>query len=219
MGLMITLRHWFQHAIDALLAPSLSFNYRWRLLALQPIALLTYCLNGLPWLFSRAFEVIWIPTRRPNHSLRAIVFKPANIARDGTHCPIHLDIHGGAFMGGLPENEAGFCQRLCRETGAVVVSTQYRYSPRYVFPAAHEDIEDVSNWLLLNAEKQFGADPKLLTVSGFSAGSNLALAVSQMGDGKFKWPSLTAVKGCVTFYAPVGFYFFLSSLEIVKAFR
>jgi acetyl esterase/lipase len=207
MGTTSTLQHWFQPMIDAFSAPSLPFKYRWRLLALQPIVLLAYCLKALPWLFTSAFDVVWIPTRRPDHYLRAIVFRPRDQSAVSPLRPIHLDIHGGGFMGGLPENEAAFCQRLCRETGAVVVSTQYRYSPRYVFPAAHEDVEDVSKWLLQNAENRFGADPKLLTVSGFSAGSNLAFAVSQMGDGRFKWPSPMAVKGCVTFYAPVGSIF------------
>lgn len=182
--------------------------YRWRLLALQPIALLAYSSTALQWLFSNAFEVIWIPTRQSNHYLRAIVFNPPRNSYGETLRPIHLDIHGGGFMGGLPENEAGFCQRLSREMGAVVVSAHYRHSPRHVFPAAHEDIEDVSKWLVQNAETRWGADPNLLTVSGFSAGSNLALAVSQMGDGMFKSPSSTAIKACVTFYAPVSIHFY-----------
>jgi acetyl esterase/lipase len=204
MSTISNLRHWFQPIIDAFSAPSLPFTYRWRLLALQPIALLAYSTKALPWLWLNAFEVIWIPTRRPNHPLRAIVFNPPLNPKANSPRPIHLDIHGGGFLGGLPESDAAFCQHLSRETGAVVVSTQYRYSPRNIFPAAHEDIEDVAKWLVQNAEKHWEADPKLLTVGGSSAGSNLALAVSQMGDGMFKWPSPTAIKGCVTFYAPVG---------------
>jgi acetyl esterase/lipase len=208
--------HWFQSTIDAFFAPSLPFNLRWRLLLLQPIALLTYCLKGLPWMFSNAFQVIRIPTRRPDESLRALVFQPNHKPRNGMLRPLHLDIHGGGFLGGLPEYEAGFCQKLSKETGAVVVSTQYRYSPRYTFPAAHEDIEDVSEWLVQNAERLWGADPKLLTVSGFSAGANLAFAMPQMGKGAFKWPSETAVKGCVTFYAVVCIPFLLETDERVQ---
>lgn len=215
MEVLRALWHWFAPTIDAFFAPSLPFTYRWRLLTLQPIALLTYCLKGLPWLFSNAFEVIRIPTRRRNQTLRAIVFHPpCRTNHEGPLRPIHLDIHGGGFMGGLPEYDAEFCQRLSRETGGVIVSTQYRYSPRHIFPAAHEDIEDVSKWLVEHAEKRWGADPKLLTVSGSSAGANLALAVSQMGGGKFKWPSQTAVKGCVTFYAPVGRNFHALLLDL-----
>lgn len=204
MELLRVLRHWFAPTIDAFFAPALPFTYRWRLLALQPVVLLTYSLKSLPWLFSNAFDVILIPTRRLNQPLRAIVFHPPYRSSDERALrPIHLDIHGGGFLGGLPEFEADFCQRLSRETGAVVISAQYRYSPRHIFPAAHDDIEDVSKWLVQHAEKRWGADAKVLTVSGFSAGANLALAVSQMGGGMFKWPSQTAVKGCVTFCAPV----------------
>jgi acetyl esterase/lipase len=204
MGLVSSLRQWFEPTLDALLAPGLPFTYRWRLLALQPIATLSYFLKAVPWLLSNSFDVVWIPTRGGHDSLRALVFTPRDTGLNGRLRPLHLDIHGGVFIGGLAEYDAGFCERVCRETGAAVVSTQYRHSPRHVFPAAHEDIEDVSNWLLKNAEEKWGADPSLLTVSGFSAGSNLAFGVSQMAEGKFRWPNPTAVKGVVAFYAPVG---------------
>ena len=188
--------------------------------AFSPCNPLHFSLNSLkklPWLFSNAVEVPWIPTRRGNYSLRAIVFKPPHKPQAGTLRPIHLDIHGGAFIGGLPENDAPFCERLSRETGAVVVSPQYRCSPRHVFPAAYEDIEDVLSWLVMTvmtAEKQWGADPTTLTVSGSSAGTNLALAASQMYDGVFKWPSQYAVQGFVTFLCAGWYTFsFLNSLR------
>lgn len=200
---MASLLNWFRPLYDAIFAPSLSFSYRWRLLGLQPLAFITYTIKWLPWSLSSAYKVIWIPTRRSNDPVRAIVFQPPRKPATGALRPLHLDIHGGAFMGGVAEYDATFCSLLSRETGAVVMSTQYRYSPRYHFPAAHEDIEDVSKWLVQNAERLWGANPELITVGGSSAGANLALAVSQMGDGEFKWPSKTAVKGAVTFYAPV----------------
>jgi acetyl esterase/lipase len=202
------LLNWFRPLYDALFAPSLPFDLRWRLLTLQPLAFLTYTIKYLPWIFSPAYTVLRIPTRRPNDPLRALVFQPPQKQKqksgnDDKLRPLHLDMHGGSFMGGIAEYDAPFCALLARSTGAVVISTQYRYCPRHHFPAAHEDIEDVSLYLVQNAERLWGANPKLLTVSGFSAGSNLALTVSQMGGGLFQWPSETAVKGCVTFYAPV----------------
>lgn len=71
----------------------------------------------------------------------------------------------------------------------------------HTFPAAHEDVEDVARWLLANAEEKLGADPELMTVSGFSAGANLALGISQRAG--LCPPAKTAVKASVTFYAPV----------------
>lgn len=62
-------------------------------------------------------------------------------------------------------------------------------------------MEDVARWLRENAREKLGADPELLTVSGFSAGANLVLGVSQT-EGLCP-PAKTAVKGSVTFYVPV----------------
>lgn len=80
---------------------------------------------------------------------------------------------GGGFLGGLPEGNALFCRKLAAETGAVVVSTSYRYAPRYTFPTAHEDVQDVADWMIQDARSLWGAYPRLLTVSGLSAGGNL----------------------------------------------
>lgn len=82
-----------------------------------------------------------------------------------------------------------------------MVSTQYRYAPGHPFPAAIDDIDDVFKWLVRNAEREFGADPKLLTISGLSAGGNLALAVCQQKE--FHGDSETAIKGMVAYYASV----------------
>ncbi|KAL8685476.1 MAG: hypothetical protein Q9218_007736, partial [Villophora microphyllina] len=118
---------------------------------------------------------------------------------DGRLRPLHVDIHGGGFIGGIPEYDAPFCTQVAKSTGAVVVSVGYRFAPRYPYPAAHEDVEDAILWLLKNAESTFGADPKLLTISGSSAGGTLAIGASlaiQNRRGK------DIVKGIVTFYSP-----------------
>jgi acetyl esterase/lipase len=209
---------WFDPTLSALFDRNLPWTYRWRLLLLQPLALLTNALCVLPWTFSQAFQVYWIPTRQ-GRSVRALVFRPKqpnkneiNPGEIRTLRPLHLDIHGGAFLGGVPEHEAGFCQLLSQRTGAVVVSTQYRYAPAHPFPAAIDDIDDVVRFLQRNAEKLWGADPELMTVGGFSAGGNLALAAAQQdgcwGDSK------TAFKGFVAFFAPVCFFFLISSITI-----
>lgn len=114
--------------------------------------------------------------------------------------PLHIDIHGGAFIGGIPEYDAPFCMQLAEKTDAVVVSLTYRFAPRYPFPAAHDDVEDAIAWLVKNAEREFNADPELVTVSGFSAGGNLALGAT-LGTTDGKGDKL--IKGAVTFYNPV----------------
>jgi acetyl esterase/lipase len=133
-------------------------------------------------------------------SVRAVVYtrKSSPSLPLGKRCPIHLNVHGGAFLGGLPEGNARFCSELAEKTGAVVISSSYRYAPRHVFPAAHEDVQDVASFLLENADKLWNADPELFTVSGFSVGGNLVLAVAQSAAG-----TAHAVKGFVVFGAVV----------------
>lgn len=198
---MSAILHWFQPLQDAIFS-RLPFAYRWRLILLQPISLLTYLLKSVPYIFHAPFRVHHIPSRTAARTIRAIIFEQPRLAANKLR-PLHLNIHGGAFLGGLAEYEAPFCTLLAQKTGAVVVSTQYRCAPVHTFPAAHEDVEDVAMWLRENAERLLGADPELMTVSGSSAGANLALAVSQLDA--FCPPSRTAMKASVTFDAPVSF--------------
>lgn len=166
--------HCFANTRDALFSTSIPWLYRWRLLALQPITLLTYALKYTPYVFSNRYTAIEIPTRG-RHKLRAIVFRPPN-RTDSTPCPLHLDFHGGGFLGGIAEYDSEICEAISDRTGAVVVSAQYRYAPVNIYPAAHEDAEDVIDWVLENASRLWNADPTSLTVSGSSAGANLMFA-------------------------------------------
>jgi acetyl esterase/lipase len=59
-----------------------------------------------------------------------------------------------------------------------VVSISHRLSPRHLFPAAHNDIDDVVIYLTQHAA-DFGADAACLTMGGSSAGGNLSLGASQ----------------------------------------
>ena len=165
------LSSWFTHTKDALFCPSLPWSYRWRLLALQPITLLTYCMTYLPYAFSCRYSVIDIPTSG-RHTVRAIVFRPLKGVPSKLH-PLHIDFHGGAFVGGIAEYDAPFCELVSDRVGAVVVSAEYRCAPAHMYPCAHEDAEDVMDWVLSNAKKLWNADPDSLTISGSSAGGNL----------------------------------------------
>ncbi|KAL5363562.1 Alpha/Beta hydrolase protein [Aspergillus floccosus] len=195
---MSLLRRFFSPLIDALFCPGLSFSYRWRLLALQPIAFLTQCIQWIPNIRSDRYTIHNIPLKRhPGHFVRTAIFQP-NISRDSRPRPLHINVHGGAFVGGLPEGDARFCKRVVEATGAVVVSTSYRFAPRHTFPVAHEDVQDIAAYLVENGSQIWNLDPHLITVSGFSAGGNLALGLSQaLAETEY------AVKASVTFYAVI----------------
>lgn len=190
---------WFHPTIDAFSTPGLSFDYRWRLLAFQPVAVLVYFINVLSlWLSRTRYTIIKIPSRGGLQIL-VLVYMPSQLGkRTDLLRPLHLDIHGGGFIGGHPESNYRFCTAVSKQTGAVVVSTTYRFAPRHAFPAAIDDVDDVVSWLLENAEVKLGADPSSLTVGGSSAGGNLALATSlKRGRGGDR------IKAVVTFYAAV----------------
>lgn len=166
---------WFTPTLDAL-RPSTPWDYRWRLLFLQPLSFLTYSLKYLPWTFSKRYTVIDIPTRG-RHTLRAIVFLPPTKPSPTDRLrPLHIDWHGGAWIGGLAEYDAAWCEAVSDRVGAVVVSAQYRCVPAHIYPAAHEDVEDTIAWVRANCADLWNADPDALTVSGTSAGGNMMFA-------------------------------------------
>lgn len=201
-----TLHSWFRIGIDAIFARDIPFSYRWRMFFfLQPITFLIFAIVSLPWVFSKPWTVEWLPIGN-GRTLRTLVYKSKgknNNTNNGRKLrPLHLDVHAGGFLGGLPEADAHFCSQLAETTGAVVVSPSYRYAPKHRFPAAVDDVDAVVRFLQANAAERWGADPELMTVSGFSAGGNLALAATQAENARR--PARTAVKGSVTYYAPVG---------------
>lgn len=154
------IRTWLRPTIDGLFARNIPFAHRWRmLLLLQPATFITNSIILTPWLFSRAFTTEYI-TVDTGHTFRILVFKSKNqpSTTPSTNLrPLHLDIHGGGFMGGLPEYEAGFCDLVARNTGAVVISTTYRYAPPHTFPAAIDDIDAVVRFLHTHARARAGA--------------------------------------------------------------
>lgn len=174
---MSFLNSWFGPLYDAIFCPSLPPTFRWRLLAFQPIVLLSNAIQYLPSIFTKGRRnVIWIPLKRaPDHSVRAIVYHPRTQTHSGSRA-IHLNIHGGGFLGGLPEGQTSFCQKVAHETGAIVVSTSHRYAPRYTpsnrarrrpgrcgvvdrerrAALGHESEIDDREWILCRRESRIG---------------------------------------------------------------
>jgi acetyl esterase/lipase len=82
---------------------------------------------------------------------------------------------GGWVLGGLDEYDAG-PRAMARQTGAVVVSFDYRSAPEHPFPAAHEDALAAYHWLL--SEGSALGDARRIAVMGEGAGGNLACNVA-----------------------------------------
>ncbi len=84
--------------------------------------------------------------------------------------------HGGGFMKGDLESSDNFAWGLSQDTGAVVVSVDYRLAPEYPFPAAFDDVYGAVCCIAENPS-EFGIYPARIAVCGDSAGGNLSAAV------------------------------------------
>lgn len=112
----------------------------------------------------------------PAGEQRIRIFRPSN--HTGA-LPGLVFIHGGGMIMGSIEGEAATAQMLCSETGAVVVSVDYRKAPEHPYPAGPDDCYSASQWVLDNAQA-LGVDPENIGIIGGSAGGGLALAVCLM---------------------------------------
>jgi acetyl esterase len=88
-------------------------------------------------------------------------------------------IHGGGWIGGDVAGNDGMTYALAAETGAVVLSVEYRLAPENPFPAAPEDCYAAFLWTVENAA-ELGIDPERIGIGGDSAGANLSAGVSLM---------------------------------------
>jgi acetyl esterase/lipase len=225
-SLLWHLRAWTRPTLVGLFTPGLGWSIRWRMLLLfQPITFLTNAIAMAPLLFrwpgpepyfrhKEEFLPVW-----PGRSVRVLVHNAAhkgkpiwtkdstpgahgwNLREEKPLRPLHVEIHAGSFIGGLPESTAKFDEHLASKTGAVVVSITHRLAPEHPFPAAIDDVDATIAWIQDNAAERWGADPALMTIGGFSAGGNLALAATQ--QPRLQAPSPTACRAVVIYYGPI----------------
>jgi acetyl esterase len=91
--------------------------------------------------------------------------------------PTVVFFHGGGWVAGDLETHDRQARLLAIETGAVVVSVDYRRPPETRFPGAFEDgfaaLRDVIARIV-----EFGGDSTRVGVAGDSAGANLAATVA-----------------------------------------
>jgi acetyl esterase len=85
--------------------------------------------------------------------------------------------HGGGHVIGSINTHDRTARVLCRDSGILVMSVDYRMGPEDKFPAAVDDAHAAFNWLVDNAATE-GVDAARIAVGGDSAGGNLALVVS-----------------------------------------
>lgn len=101
------------------------------------------------------------------------VYRPGG----GERLPAIVHFHSGGYVTGSVDSSHGHCATLSAETGAVVVSVDYRLAPEHPFPAAFDDGMAALEWLHAEAD-DLTIDPAAVAVHGRSAGGGLAARVA-----------------------------------------
>ncbi|PRY12111.1 alpha/beta hydrolase [Kineococcus rhizosphaerae] len=104
--------------------------------------------------------------------VRLRVHRPAGPVRG-----VHLDLHGGGFFLGSPDDVQQ--RALAGELGVVVVGVEHRLAPEHPWPAAPDDCAAAARWVV----DRFGDVPR--TIGGLSAGATLAVTTLLRVPGAF----------------------------------
>ena len=104
------------------------------------------------------------------------VYRPVGTTT-GASVPGILMIHGGGFVIGSVESEHAGAAMMAIDTGAVVVSVEYRLAPEHPYPAGLHDCYAALSYLHAEADG-LGVDPARVALSGASAGGGLAAATA-----------------------------------------
>ncbi|ALH96025.1 alpha/beta hydrolase [Acinetobacter equi] len=86
--------------------------------------------------------------------------------------PTIIWIHGGGWISGSKEHAKGYFKRLA-DYGYNVVSVEYQFAPKYIYPTQLNQINQLLIYLTKHAE-QYHINPNQLYLAGDSAGANLA---------------------------------------------
>ena len=107
----------------------------------------------------------------PGGPIPVRVYRPA--VEDGLPAVVYA--HGGGWVLANLELHDATCRDLAAESGAVVVSVDYRKAPEHPFPAAYDDCLAVAEHLLAGG---FGVDGNRVALAGDSAGGNLSAVLA-----------------------------------------
>lgn len=91
--------------------------------------------------------------------------------------PVVYWIHGGGFALGSVDLDDSLVAPLCKATGCVFVSVEYRLAPAHKYPAALDDCVEGAKWCVENAES-LGARRGPIVIAGKSAGGSLVFTTA-----------------------------------------
>jgi acetyl esterase/lipase len=131
-----------------------------------------------------------IPFAQPDGvPLKLDVYRPPQVGR----YPAIVMVHGGAWRGGSPAQNADFSRYMASQ-GYVVWAIAYRLAPRYRFPAQIEDVQSALAFIRQHAA-QYETDPQRLALMGRSAGAHLAMLAAYAPNAP--------IRALIDYYGPV----------------
>lgn len=137
-------------------------------------------------------EILQVESRDTSRTIKTHVYHAKT--HDTTKpSPVLINFHASGFVIPMHGSDDEFCVRVSKETPYCVLDVQYRLAPEHPFPAALNDAEDVVRYVLAHPETY---DTSHISLSGFSAGANLVLAICDV------FPS-TTFRHLLAFYPPV----------------
>ena len=101
-------------------------------------------------------------------TLRADLYLPR---RHGP-LPVVIAIHGGGWANRSREDMTSISLALAKR-GYAVMNLDYRFAPRYTYPAQLDDLQQAREWLVANAVR-YQLDPDRVNAWGYSSGAHLA---------------------------------------------
>jgi len=110
----------------------------------------------------------------------------------GPH-PVLLQLYGGAWQRGSPEDNASFASWFASR-GYVVAALDYRHAPEATWPAQIQDVRAALGWMLAHAD-EYEADRSRIALLGRSAGAQLALVAAYQAGAPL-------VRAVASYYGP-----------------
>ncbi|MDL5159968.1 alpha/beta hydrolase [Actinomycetospora termitidis] len=125
-------------------------------------------------------DVTWstasVPNTAGDHDIRVRVYRPA---QPHPSRPGYVLFHGGGLSFGHLNTEHRRCVALCRDTGAVGISVDFRMAPDHPPAVILDDGYSVLRHVTVHPEA-YDVDPARLVLTGSSGGGMLTLALAQM---------------------------------------
>ncbi|KAF3386623.1 hypothetical protein F1880_000695 [Penicillium rolfsii] len=144
-------------------------------------------------------ETIYIPSRDTGRTIKAHVYKPPR-EKQKHPSPVLINFCGSGFVLRTFGSDDEYCRFIADNTDYTVIDVQYRLAPENPFPAAFNDAEDAVTWVRSLPEN---FDKSCVSLSGFSSGANIALAVSCSSSFFSVKENPKVFRTVISFYGPV----------------